>query len=345
MMTMVKTLHMLKLAGSVLAALPPQLAGQARVVGDLGSPPVLVERYQGGRGAEESEPVVRTVRLGPSGEVDLTNVAGDIVVQGGDGEDVRIDALKRATPTRSQDAKSQLARTDVRVEERPGRVQIRTVHGGSGVAVDYRLTVPHGTILTVKSVSGDVVVRNVKGETRTETVNGNVEIEQAGRLAAAKSVSGDVRIVSGSDDAEVTASSVSGTVVARGIKARSLEAGTVSGDVLLENVACARARVHSVSGNVEYAGTVDPHGRYELKSHSGDVRLVLGSAAGFEVDAMTFSGEVQSDLPVTMQGAGAGSADADQRGGRGRTIRGVYGDGSAVLEIATFSGDIYIKKK
>ena len=94
-------------------------------------------------------------------------------------------------------------------------------------------------------------------------------------------------------------------------------------------------RSHSVSGSVEFGGTLAKGGRYELNSHSGDVRVVLSGATGFELEANSFSGSIRSDLPLKMQG------DV----GRRRSVQGVFGDGSAVLSVTTFSGSVVISRK
>jgi hypothetical protein len=46
---------------------------------------------------------------------------------------------------------------------------------------------------------------------------------------------------------------------------------------------------------------------------------------------------VQSDLPITLSGSTGG--------GRRRAMRGTHGNGSAVLEVTTFSGSIAITKR
>jgi DUF4097 and DUF4098 domain-containing protein YvlB len=122
----------------------------------------------------------------------------------------------------------------------------------------------------------------------------------------------------------------------------------VSGDVNVADVSCERLSVKSVSGNVEYAGGIAKGGRYEINSHSGDVRLVLANPAGFELNASSFSGTIRSELPMTIGG------DADDRGrdrGRRRDMSGnhamhaTFGDGSATVTVRTFSGNVVIAKR
>jgi len=172
------------------------------------------------------------------------------------------------------------------------------------------------------------------------------------KVEAAKTVSGDVDLTDANADGDLNATSVSGVIRAKGLKVRWLDVCTISGDVMLSNVACTRLGIRSVSGSVEYSGALAKSGRYDINSHSGTVRLVLGTDVGFELTANSFSGAIRSDLPLTLGGSASssGSATTDRNGrrrvvGPGRATHAVYGDGSAALVIRTFSGDIVITKR
>lgn len=302
------------------------------------------ERFQEERrGPEQTERFSRTVRAGRAGALQLSNVSGDIVVTGGGGDEIKIEAVKRARHRDESEAKRQLSSLSIEVMEGGGRVEVRTVYPrwSNRLSVDYTVTVPSGASVDLKSVSGSIRVSNVKGELRAESVSGDVRAGSASRIVAVKSVSGNVEIAQGASDGEIAATSVSGNLMARGLKARNVEAGTVSGDVTLSDVVCERANVRSVSGTLEFAGPLARSGRYELKSHSGDVRLTLAGDTGFELDASTFSGDVRSDLPITLRGAG----DREEGRRRHREIRGAFGDASALIVVRTFSGDVVISKR
>jgi hypothetical protein len=84
-----------------------------------------------------------------------------------------------------------------------------------------------------------------------------------------------------------------------------------------------------------------PRGRYELQSHSGDVRVAISGDTGFEIEANSWSGSVRADgFPLKLT-----AGDEASRRGRRRSLEGVVGDGSAVLTITTFSGDAVISKR
>jgi DUF4097 and DUF4098 domain-containing protein YvlB len=308
--------------------------------------------YQGrNNGPEQTERFSRKVKVGRDGRVSLANIAGDIVITGGSGDEVSIEAVKRTRGDRSE-----LANVQIVVDERSGRVDIRTEgeqnrsnrnRRGDGVSVDYTVSVPAAASVDVHSVSGSIKVTGVHGELRAETVSGNVTTSDTPKLENAKSVSGDISLTGAASDGDLTAASVSGNVIARGLKARGLDLGSVSGDIILTDVTCDRLSVKSVSGNLEYSGGIARTGRYEFNSHSGTVRLMLANPAGFELTASSFSGSIRSDLPLTI-GGDSSARDGNSRRNRDsnqHNMRATFGDGSATLTIRTFSGDVVIGKR
>ena len=122
------------------------------------------------------------------------------------------------------------------------------------------------------------------------------------RIRQAKTISGDLEIVD-SDGDEVSGHTISGTIMARGVKARTVDLQSVSGDLRLTDVESDRTFVRSVSGNVEFSGRLSRNGRYEFQSHSGDVRVSPLGSQGFSLEASTFSGDLRSDYPLTLQGS------------------------------------------
>src|SRR6266704_1200943 len=87
------------LAASVLSA-GAQDAGQARVMRARGPLPRIA--YQGRSGPEQTERFSRKIKIGREGRVSVANVAGDIVVTGGPGDEVSIEAIKRTHGDPSQ---------------------------------------------------------------------------------------------------------------------------------------------------------------------------------------------------------------------------------------------------
>jgi DUF4097 and DUF4098 domain-containing protein YvlB len=302
------------------------------------------------QGPEQVEKFTRSVKAGDGAVLDLSHLAGDVRVTGGGGSEIKIDATKRVRHRDADEARRLLDALRIDVNSINNRVEVRTIYprrtstrGNSiSASVDYVIEVPAAVAVSLKSVSGDLTVSNVRGEVRIEAVSGDVSITNTPNVAMAKTVSGDVMARDIGTQTALVLGTVSGTVIGTGLKVRSLEAGSVSGDVRLTGSQIERLEARSVSGNIDFDAPLAKGGRYEFTSHSGNVRVVLSGNTGFELDADTFSGSVRSDVPVTLRSVGR--TDRERRGST-RAIRGTYGDASAVLSVRSHSGSVVITKK
>ena len=297
--------------------------------------------YQGrNRGSEQTDRVSRRIKLSPNGSVSVSNISGDIVITTTSGDEVSIEAVKRANRGRLSDV-------TIDINEAPNRVDVHTNYlgGNTDISVDYTIAVPASASVDVHSVSGDVKVTGAQGLVRLESVSGNITVAGTPRLEKAKSVSGDVTLTDTTGDGDISLGSISGTIHANGLKSRGVDVSSVSGDVTLASVACERLDAKSMSGDLAYEGTLARSGRYNLNSHSGTVRLVLANASGFVLDASTFSGSIDSDLPLTIGGNADRGRDERRHGPNSHRVQGSFGDGSAVITVRTFSGDITIQKR
>jgi DUF4097 and DUF4098 domain-containing protein YvlB len=294
---------------------------------------------------QQIDRTTKTFRLGPSGSLSLGNIAGDITVTRASGSDTTVEIVKTARGRDAADVQELLQLVTVEATERNGRAEVKAQYPNSddmrrrnrrgvNVSVAYNVTAPAGTRISAESISGSLRITDIKGDVSAVTVSGDVRI--AGfRGGIAKTISGTVEIADAQVDSALESSSVSGDVILRRVTGRRVDAGSVSGEVKLEDVQAERIAAHTTSGDIWLSGTLVKNGRYELKGFSGDVRVALAGNTGFELDASSFSGEISSkDFPITSRG----------RPGR-HTLSGTYGDGSAVLDLSTFSGSIVITKR
>jgi DUF4097 and DUF4098 domain-containing protein YvlB len=310
------------------------------------------ERVRQERGRhEESEKINRTIRIGGSGEVIVSNLSGDITITRASGNDVQIEAVKVAHGRDAADAREMLQMVRVDITERGSRVEARAVYpsqqGGNGqqrrhfsVSVNYTIAAPAGTRVSARTLSGDVKVTDIRGDISAESYSGDVTISGAERIIRAETKSGDVQILNSSSEVAFEARTMSGNVTLRQVKAPRFEAGSISGNVLIADVNTPRIEAQSISGNIEFASPFIQNGRYDFQSHSGTVRIVVLGGSGFEIEATTFSGTIQADPSLGLKN------DEDEPGRRRqRSLRAVHGDGSALIDATTFSGRVIVTKK
>lgn len=195
---------------------------------------------------------------------------------------------------------------------------------------------PNGT-LKLKNFSGDVriagtsgsevVVHAVRRATRERLDNIKLEITSSGNAVSIEANKRDENwrdknnnVVETDFDIKVPYGtqldlySFSGRIDVTGVTA-NINAETFSGDVMLD-VASA-SQLPALSG----------------ETFSGDIRVKVGGNASGRVEFNSFSGSVESDLPISM------------RSNRRRNVSGDIGSGNGpTLNFKTFSGDLRIQK-
>ena len=285
----------------------------------------------------------RTIPLGPSGSLDLRNLSGRITVTGGSGRDVSIVIVKRSRGRTEADAARGLKEVTTEISHQGSRASVETRYPDQdrnrqqdySVSVDYEITAPAGTSVSIHNLSGDVTIKNVSGEISVDVASGDIGISQAARIGLIKALSGDLTLTDIKSTSPMDAGTMSGDVRIERVQAPRISVNTISGDVIATEVTAESASLKTTSGSVGYTGTLSRSGKYDLQSHSGDVTLTVIGSAGFDLTARTFSGRVQPDPALGLKG------QTSER----REVRGVVGDGSAVVQATTFSGNVIIVRK
>jgi len=282
----------------------------------------------------------KTEALAKDGKVIVRNVSGDITVESWNQDQVKIDALKVSEAASEEKAKENAQEVKIEVTKEGNTLRIETKyprekrfwgHNSMNVSVTYKIFVPEKASVDASSVSGDVDAANIGGSVQAGTVSGDATLRKAAAGAECKSVSGDVTAEDVTGD--VYLKTVSGDAEAKRIKG-SIDAESVSGGVVMTDVSEAKTvSAKTVSGEVEYRGKISPQGRYTLKSHSGDVTMVIPADSAFEFEAETFSGVIDSEFPIEVSGKVSP-----------RELRGTVNKGGAVIRLSAFSGSVELKK-
>jgi DUF4097 and DUF4098 domain-containing protein YvlB len=300
-------------------------------------------RADGGRQALRAEVVERETRalaLGPNGSLTLSNLAGNIIVRTGEGRDVTVEIIRRARGRTEADARRGLEQVTVHVDERANRATVESSYSSErnapySVSVAYEVRAPAGTSMSIQSLSGNIDAEGMAGQMTATTTTGDIAIRDARRLSRARSATGRVDLSNVETDGTLEAGTIAGVVAIDTVRARRLVVGTVTGAVTARGASAAWAEVTSTAGDIEYSGNIAPDGRYDLRSHTGDVRFIALGGSGFELRASTFVGRLAPD-------AGLGLTIIRQEP---RELVGTVGDGQAVVTISSFSGNVVIQRR
>lgn len=309
------------------------LLGAAFILAFVAAPALAEQKFE--------ERFEKTEALAMNGKLYLSNVSGQIEVATWKNAQVKIEALKTSKAGSLAKAKENAAEVTIEVTKEGDLVRVETKYpkrrggfwGGDSinVSVDYKIWVPEMAAVELKSVSGDVRIAPIGGKAKVNCVSGNVDLLGAAG-AEIDLVSGELTLENIAGDAYVKA--VSGNITAIKVMG-SIEVEAVSGEIDLRDVSEAQTvNAKSVSGNITYIGKIKMGGRYELKAHSGDVRMTLPADSAFDLDANTFSGDIDIDFEIQVVGKISP-----------REVHGTVGKGGATVVLKCFSGNVDLKKR
>lgn len=212
-----------------------------------------------------------------NGRVELENINGSVQIAGWDRDEVKVDAVKRASD------KEALQGAQVVVDARSDSISIRTQYLGTSeesragwraAEVDYTITVPRKAQLDeIKLVNGQLDISSVTGKVRAYSVNGKLAAHGLTRAVTLETVNGPLAADFTRLEADtVELSSVNGSlrVTLPSDVIATIEASTVHG--MIANDFGLHARNHRFIGH--------------------DLRGQLGGGGGVEIRLRNVNGKI-----------------------------------------------------
>lgn len=296
----------------------------------------------------------KTLTVGPQTEIEIMSGSGSIEVRQGSVGRLEIRAKVRAGDwgwSRSGvSAQERVKRVEANppIEQQGNTVRIGDIKDPDlrdGVSISYDVTVPPGTALRSKSGSGSQRIEGVDGDVVVSTGSGSVNVRRSGGRVRASTGSGGITAqdVGGAFEASTGSGSIDGTGVKGPISARTssgsievtqtgggdVEASSSSGSIKVRGVQGA-VRASTTSGSLAIEGQMARDWR--LSSSSGHVTVSVPANQGFELDASSSSGRIDTDFPITVSGTIGKHA-----------LRGAARGGGPLLHVRTSSGGISIQ--
>lgn len=295
----------------------------------------------------------RTLKVTGAVDLDVTTGSGNIDVRSGSSGAVHVRGKIRASESwrdGSEDAerKVRYLESNPPIEQSGNVIRIGHIDDPElrrNISISYEIQVPSETRLTSSTGSGHLNISGIRGPLKARSGSGGVKVSGIGDEAELETGSGDIEADSIKGPARMHSGSgrIEGTGIAGGIVAT-----TGSGNIRLQQTAPGDVRVETGSGGAEVSGvkggvdaragsgniTVagEPTSEWRLHSGSGTLTVRLTAQVGFDLDAHTSSGHIDTDLPITVQGTiGRGHMQGKARGGGVR------------LDLETGSGNIRIE--
>src|SRR5262245_10700738 len=273
-----------------------------------------------------ADTVEKTIAADLRGEVEITNVSGDVQVSGWDRPEVAVTA-ELGSGVERLDLQSEAKRTIVKVVLPKG--------GNSGGSTDLTVRVPRDSSLTINTVSADQTIADVRGAQRLQAGRGTITTQVWGAEFEAKTVSGEVNVSGHGGGAPTRVSSVSGDINLDKIGSE-LDLNTVSGDMGVKMDQLTRARIKTTNGDLDLVAGLVRDSRIEAEAINGDLRLHLRGTVDAQIDIATFNGEIDNCFGPKPRRTSEYAP--------GNELRFQQGQGTGLIRIKTLNGAVELCK-
>ncbi|HEY6971926.1 MAG TPA: DUF4097 family beta strand repeat-containing protein [Candidatus Angelobacter sp.] len=230
-------------------------------------------------------------------------------------------------------------RGDVRISQIQSDIEVETSHGditAEQIKGNALLRAHHGDV-SAKSVNGnlnvdgdvgDSTVSDVGGTlTFTGSYSGDIQLSRIGGEVRFTSIRTDLQLAKLDGDLSMDRGDLKGSSITGPFTVR-----TETKDISLENIT-GDIHIQDRRGDIEIV-TKAPVGNMDIITTGGEINVHLPEQAGFQVDAESNGGEIQSDFGLNIN---------NQRGNA--TATGTVGKGGPVVKLKTSRGTIQIHKQ
>lgn len=237
---------------------------------------------------QPGEKIDRSMAVDPAAMVTLCVASGTLKVRGWDKNEIHVRSLDAAQIEfkridRVKDTTIPARRIDVMVFDKATGVNPKL---DCQALASVEMDVPAGSTVQVQTRDGDITIVGVAGA-YAGSQNGDITIERVTKHVEVGSLGGSIFLKDSSG--RVDLNSVSGVLEVMNVRAAAdddtFEVGTVSGDIVLNQVSNPKVTAKSVNGTVTMTGPLAKAGSYSFNNVTGDVVLEMPRDASFRLAA------------------------------------------------------------
>ncbi|MGH9509734.1 MAG: DUF4097 family beta strand repeat-containing protein [Terriglobales bacterium] len=262
-----------------------------------------------------SQPTRKEFRytVAPGTSLTVVNLNGPVTVRGVSGRQVLITATIHSS------------KVTVDSSQQGNRVEVWSQFTDQATSaerrVEYEVSVPMNTNVTVRAASGPIRVERLRSGVILEGDEAPIHVQEV-------------------SNGHVHARTLSGAIVLSNVSGTAVELRSTSGDIRLSRVSASSVKVTSTKGNIYYDGEFGMGGSYVFFNHSGNIEVSLAETASVDLVARSQKGPpVQNEVPMQQK-----QQQPSYPARAGSTFIGTSHSGSSSVQLHTFSGTIRVKK-
>ena len=216
----------------------------------------------------DTETFDETYEISSGAVFEIRNRDGKIKIEGWDGDQVKVHAIKRTRSSGKID--------NVKIQVSPGTIfKVETIHlvNNPKVSVSYDIRVPFSvSVKSVMTSNGKIVLEKTHGDTEVETSNGKIVIENTvGNINASTSNGAiNIRQVKGFISAETSNGAIEVEAV-EGVVSLETSNGAINAEV--PAIGDNGLRVRTNNGKIELDLAPDLNADIEAKTSNSDIEL------------------------------------------------------------------------
>lgn len=282
-----------------------------------------------------------------TGEVtlEMNYLAGDVTIVAYDGDEVRIDAIKRVQAISILEAAELSQRLQIKATRSGNRIRVSTNLGspkrskqsfwkrifGSGDGddqnvVDFVIAVPEACNLKIASTMGSIKVSDLRGDVTISSSASDIELSGIIGKIDVKNSSGVTRgeLIFGPISVRQEVGEIDLQLIEGDIKIRSLSALVT---ILQER---GTLDLQTISGSVYIQTNLESKESFSIESESGSINLMVPATSSGLFDISTRIGAITTDIPVAIKSLT-----------KTRMV-GEFGYGGVKITVTSVSGDVTV---
>lgn len=260
--------------------------------------------------------------------------SGVIHIAGADGSKVQISATLHKsnwhTMGSSEEMKKIAATPPVTQSGSAVKIGDTTTCGSSAakdIDIDYEITVPKATTVSIKSGAGAIRVESLGGSLRASTGSGDITVNGIG--AQSMLISGNGNLDIGGAHGLLLAKTGNGNLVVHDSDVSGAQVRTGNGNITATNLT-GGIRANTGKGDINMAG--NPTEEWEMRTGDGNIAFHANTGAKFELDAETGNGTIDSSLPAPLGGHITNGVVRGPVNGGGPDVKMYTGNGNITLQ-------------
>jgi Putative adhesin len=228
-----------------------------------------------------------SIPVGTNPSLEIRGDSGNVTIHPGGSESMSI---------RASDQSIQLTQA----RDNQGHDKVTIVPKLSDARINYDITVPPTTRLTINIATGSISVNGVSSAI-ISTTDGNLDIENIYGAVQAVASRGNITLknVTGSMMVRTLNGSIKGSMIQG-----TLNASTQHGDVTIQHTTLASQSIlETMDGSIHFTGTCDPTGSCTMTTGNGNIILTLPTSGAFQLHTSTPAGVLMNAFGSTSIGS------------------------------------------